>query len=277
LGAADLVAEPGADDLVTRRRPCANVRIVRVWKDRHGNDTLRPDWLQAVCAATQTAFAWTRAVETLINRIWDQRGLPHQRAGRRRHAWRDLHNFRLRRDQSRMGSFAFWFGEGLLTNRQIRITRRRIRRMRRFFERGLRFVFIRDQTGPSSYNCMHTRHTHNRAYTLAPVVYLCPHFFDLGADLQPRTLIHELTHRLFQGATLTGAIAGLIARSLPVAGGMLAGALGHPIVRGRPLNSNDQGELARRLARLRSWESRRSPVNWARLFQEVGTRLSTRP
>jgi hypothetical protein len=153
------------------------------------------------------------------------------------------------------------------------VVKRRLIRMTRFFRWGLKFVVIGDDCGPRSFNCNHTKNQHNYGYTMAPVIYLCPRFFQMDRVSRARAIIHELTHRMVQVFASGGG------RGLGLG---LWVYFGHPYLSRVPgsrktVHSDDQRADARTLARRRPLAARRSPVNWALLFQEIGTKTRLPP
>jgi hypothetical protein len=81
-----------------------------------------------------------------------------------------------------------------------------------------------------------------------------------------RLIIHELVHRYVQPRAALLAAFG--AAFFGIIGGYIM--LGHPIVYGKRVTSEIEDDgLARDLARRRPWAARRSPVNYALLFEDV--------
>jgi hypothetical protein len=177
----------------------------------------------------------------------------------------------------------------------MHLVRKRIHRLTRFFEDGLRVVIIKQQRGFRSYNCVRTAHRLNYGYTLAPRLYLCPRYFDTDAmtDLdRARALIHEMTHRVFQPGAIAAALGGavgaaVVAQTVTNAAAVFSGsgsmsavtsfiAFGHPVIGTTRVTGDRMLADARRLADRRPVAARRSPVNWANLFMEIGTGVQRR-
>ena len=228
----------------TQRITTKNLFIKRIKVRDYGlaNTELPENWKPQLEAAVNEAEGWLRAAITAIDGIW---------IGRTRRA--------IKRVFKNHPAFSFWFGTGVVTIRQIRILRRRMHKMGRFFhQKRLRFTINQRQDGTNSHACKSKNGTFNIALTIAPVIYLCPAFWTrVSAMSQVRTIIHELTHRLLQPLALVTVPTGIFT---------------HPWVNGRGVKFDSDVVLARTLARKRSMASRRSPQNWAFCFQEIGTR-----
>lgn len=117
---------------------------------------------EALCAAVTMAAGWAETVRNAYQDIYRHR--KHRR--RRKREWKTSHG----------GAFAYWFGARWTGRVTLYTVHRRIKKMQRLFERGLRFTIIKEQGGYRSYNC-NTVPAHNQAYTVAPVIYICPDFF----------------------------------------------------------------------------------------------------
>ena len=216
--------------------PCPIQKLI-IWKDENGNDQLPPGWQQILCLAANMARDWVNLTVDRINRIWGTGGKT------RRGKKKDWEGDRL---------ISRWLGTGYLSIRQIRVVRRRLRKMARFLRNGLRIVIIKASSGGRRGACYS-----QAAYTLAPRIYLCPTFFDTGRTVQRNaaTLIHELTHRVVQARSLQPHVY-----------------FGHPRLGTQGVKLNRQVDLALSLARRRAVAARRSPVNYALLCFELGMR-----
>jgi Lysine-specific metallo-endopeptidase len=205
---------------------------------------LPANWRAQLEAAVNEAESWVSAAISAIDGIWN---------GRTRRA--------RKREFKKHRAFSFWFGTSIVTIRQIRILRRRIHKMGRFFhQRRLNFTVNQRQHKSKSHGCFTKKNgSFNIALTVAPVIYLCPTFWTQStATSRVRTIVHELTHRLLQPLALV---------TIPT------GIFTHPWVNGRPVNTDTDVSGAEVLAHNRAMASRRSPVNWAFCFQEIGTRV----
>lgn len=228
------------------------------------------EYIRLTCEAVNLAAEWLRLMRERINFIYAGGNLLHSR-----------------RRWNRDATFPYWFGWGMRTTQQIRALRRKIVRMHSWFTpgkgaTGLRIIVVKERgfltTGsPRQHLCT----LHNAAYTISPVVYLCPTFFDDNRiDLdRAELLIHELTHRLVQGTSASMGL-GFFPGS-PVLWGTASAiwaTVHHPCVTGsdgecRPITGqgDDDRRLARHLARHRPLAARRSPSNWAFVAREIGT------
>jgi len=228
------------------RTGCA-IKKLAVLKDDGDSDTISDAKYDRLCEAANMARDWVNAAFARIDGFYEGTTRRGQRNG-----WRDDRQF------------SHWFGAGDRTNRQIRLVHRRLKQMAKWFNNGLRIVVV--QAVETGVHLIGKKRLcgNQAAYTLAPVIYLCPGFFEdrRTASRNATTLVHEVTHRLVQ--------------SLPI-GGRPWVFFGHPLVKGGSgvkrtrLRYNSQADLARTLAERRPWVARRSPVNYALLCREIGT------
>ena len=213
-----------------------------IWKDENGDDKLDEVWYRKLRDAAIMAQKWIVLAVKRIDDIYDGSGTTW--IGRRNRWLDDTYISR-------------WFGKGSLTNRQIRLVRRRLRKLAEWFRNGLRIHVIKARRGIRRGACWG-----QAAYMLRPRIYLCPKFFgeDRRTADNATTLIHELTHRLAQRSAKSGRPKVYF---------------GHPWVSfAKPVKSNfNHIQRAKDLATRRPIRARRSPVNFALLCREIGLRV----
>lgn len=149
-------------------------------KNRDGQRPITHAQREAIQTAADDAERIAIEGLHVLDQIWNQPGRGRRRRRRRKDAWR--HNADLVR----------WFGGDELTNKQIRATRRRMRKIRDEFRKDVRFTIIQHQTGDRSYRC-----NVNRAAYCSPgtPIKLCPVWFSMSARHRAEILIHELSHK----------------------------------------------------------------------------------
>jgi len=224
--------EDEAFDVRTVKVRCPGIKKVRVRKNRDREEPFTSQQQESLCSSVRLAYTEARNVAAALDQIWYQKGLGKMR--KRRGAWRNN------------PAIARWFGTKILTRRQIRVTRRRVKRILKFFERGITFVIVQHQTGKRSWLC----DEETRAYAWGGSrVFLCPRFFQDGnLRARARTIIHELVHKI---------------------------GWGHPRLRGSghvSITATHQ-DRALELARRFPMRARRSPVNFAWLYDEFRPRF----
>lgn len=135
----------------------------------------------AINNAFTDALRMAERVENEINSVWNQSGRIRTRRSRRRNAW------------SAHPNFPTWFG----TSRKhilIRRVRRRIRKLRKWLDRG-RIVVLTHGVGERG-----CRVAGRNAYAMFPrrplKVHLCAPWFGAGASRRAAIVIHELVHEL---------------------------------------------------------------------------------
>ncbi len=210
---------------------CPGIKKVKVRKNRAGEEPFTSFQEERLCSAVRLAYAEARNVAAALDQIWYQKGILKTR--RRRKAWRNN------------SAISRWFGTKILTRRQIRVTRRRVKRILKFFKRGITFVIVQQQTGKRSWLCKKTR----RAYAWGGSrIFLCPSFFQDSTQARAITIIHELVHKI---------------------------GWGHPRLRGSGSVKRNWGhrDRALELARRFPMRARRSPVNFAWLYNEFRPRF----
>lgn len=153
---------------------------IDVRRNRAGNRPITDAQREAIQAAADEAERIAIEGLRILNQIWNQSGSGARRRRRRKSAWRAN------------AVVVRWFGSDDLTNRQIRNTRRRMRRIREEFERNVRFTIVQHQTGRRSYRC-----NNNTAAYCSPgtPIKLCPSWFSMSLQRRAETVIHELSHK----------------------------------------------------------------------------------
>lgn len=177
-------------------------------------------------AAIETAVDEAHRLAGLVQRdadeIWNQSGRFRRRRRRRRDAW------------SGNADFVTWLGTSTRIP-LIRRARRRIRKLRRWLDRG-RIVFVAHDSGDRG--CAVAS---RNAFVVLPRrplrIHLCPNWFDRAPSRQAAILVHELVHEL-----------------------------GFP----HPEGTTNQAE-ALDLARRNSRKARRSPENYEHLYEAYST------
>ncbi|MFV8752588.1 hypothetical protein ACNOYE_18730 [Nannocystaceae bacterium ST9] len=252
---------------------CHAIQKLKIWRGQKGDRGHLADdvYIRRLCEAVNLARGWLDQTKREIREVFGGGDLLHARRRWNAHP-----------------SFPYWFGWGVRTVQQMRAVRTYIFRMRRWFypsegAYGLRFVVVKEAGGrttgaPYTHLCTLS----NAAYTLSPVVHLCPAFFE-GTDpddtlWRAEIIIHELTHRLVQRPAALTALGIFPGTQLGFNfNPALWAALDHPglTIRGggfrRPTGqSNNDRRIARMLAHNRPLAARRSPTNWAILVREIG-------
>ncbi len=202
------------------------IRRVSIRKNRSGEEPFTQTQQTDLRAAASRARAMARKAEAVLNSIW-----AAKRTRRMRARWRGN------------ADVVRWFGTKTLTRQQIRITRGRIRRIRKALDRGIWFVVVQHQEGKKAYVC------DGGAFAYAyggSRIFLCPPFFTMSVAEMSRTIIHELVHRL-----------GWAHPRLPGTG-KVSSTIAH---------AERAGSLARRFP----VRARRSPVNFAWFFEDAST------
>jgi hypothetical protein len=177
----DLDDDLDFDDLDNKiKSPCRAIRSIKVRKDQAGNRPFSDAQQAHLCDAAQIALRATNLAKQAIDGIWDQSGRRKRR--KRKDAW------------TRDSRFTTWFGTGTLTQPQIRAVRRRIGRLRRYLDKGAKFIVIQHQDGRRSWRCP------ANAYTpTAGRIRVCPTGLSQDARTLARTILHELVHWLGWG------------------------------------------------------------------------------
>ncbi len=200
---------------------------ITVRKDSNGNTMLASAQRSAIVQAVEDAFRMAHRAANDMESIWNQSRPGRHR--KRQGAW--LANAR----------FVEWLGSGALTRRQIRVTRRRMHRIRRRLDnRRLHFVVVQHQSGRRSWGCTNGNNPTNaymRAHRAA--IFLCPNWFSNTQSRRAAIVIHEVVHQLPFG--------------LPF---------------GKPHFQATDPDTARTTARLHPRRARKSPENYERLYEQ---------
>ncbi len=130
--------------------------------------------------AFDDALRMANRVRDEIDVIWDQPGRLRKRRRRRRDAW------------ARHTNFVRWFGSST-RHALIRRVRRRIRKIRRWLDRGRIIVPAHDA---SDFGCRGNRNAFVRLPGRPLHIHLCPNWFSQGRSRRAAILIHELVHEL---------------------------------------------------------------------------------
>ena len=225
-----------------------------------GDAALPAGCREEVVAAVTLAYAWARCAERAIDVVVAERSKVGSR-------W--LHHLQGTGDR---GPFATWMGESPRSNYEVQKVRHRIGRIRGYLGGDCRIRVFPCVPGPRLFEgyCKQDEDKQQPAYTVAPWIYICPSFFELNITARAWLITHELVHRYLQPRA--GILAAFGAAFFGIIGGYIM--LGHPIVGGERVTGEEDSELARALARRRSWAARRSPVNYALMFEDIANRSS---
>lgn len=153
---------------------------IRVRRNRNGDRPITGTQRTAIEDAANDAERMAIEGLRVLAEIWNQPGRGRRRRRRRKAAWRAN------------AIVVRWFGRGKLTNAQIRRTRRRMERIRKEFEKDVRFALIQHESGNRSYLC----NGDNVAYCSPGTrIKLCPSWFRMSQHQRAKTVIHELSHK----------------------------------------------------------------------------------
>ena len=152
-------------------------------KDINNSKSISVNQKNDIEQAVEDAFRMAHRVANDMEDIWRQQRPARHR--KRQGAW------------GRNARFVKWFGDKVLSRKQIKSTRRRIHSIRnRLNKKKLRFVIIQQQSGNRSWGCSNGSNTTN-AY-MRPhrkAIFLCPNWFSNSRKKRAAIIIHELMHQ----------------------------------------------------------------------------------
>lgn len=157
--------------------------IISAKKDQNGDKSVSDGQQNTIEEAVEDAFRMAHRVANDMEEIWRQNRPARHR--KRQRAW--FNNAR----------FVKWFGDEKLTKRQIKVTRRRIHKIRkRLNNKQLRFVIVQHQSGRCSWGCSNGSNPTNAYMRFhRKAIFLCPNWFSNSDTRRAAIIIHELVHQ----------------------------------------------------------------------------------